>query len=1753
METSDGIKYDARVDAVDRKGLEDGTTAVDFASNRDKEARQNDGLFATDTDRRSIPFYGSYPEDRVSKIPASPSNKKGQGLSESTVQKFETTCLLDDNCMLKPPSEIIRSVRTDICFGDGKGTTACVNELGEFVCAQQILDLGPLGLIKAKPNHNEGSGDIYQTLVFDDMIHGRRHGFGLRLLHQRLVENESSCVEYVHDHWPRILLKYENLDTEIQFAIKDKSLIQHYTLRSRATIEATLGFDVAVVFDDNYREVDDLKAACQVEGGVFTTGSTAVALASGPGGHIEFLASLFEGTEPVALNCHPREYSEYEPEDNESFWEHIPTDHDSFKLSQTLMHEHRVNMSVSECRTFTAIYRFDQRTRPRDEVYSMRLITVKPYLNEKQQPKAEEEQRKKEQDYLSEYEKLKAAGNYENMRRLLEHGTQTDCDDKASVSESKSPIDSEQTNMNRNKSFSNWGGENMLSHRLLGIEWHKRQDVDGPDDWDVSKSRRALFDKEFARIRQRIRKDQVAQTTSSNTWTSQYRPFGSRFTGHDDLVQGAINFLKLFDAWQNLPLEQDYIFHILANRLKGWLAHLLSSQNKKSGLWEEGSSTEHLPREEDPYYQFYEIRVPRYNLCQSILIWQAICAIHTLVDYALTSSQICDSNLSYKIQVIVEESNFKSKISPIELRSLILDRFSFDHTSPTYELLQMSTRQALEPKVPNQKGQLLAISRKGTEKPRFHWNVESIILCPGYDGGFFDKDPRMKSINEVSANERIEVWRASLGLQDFQHEALWKKPTRYVLALILASNSKFSMDKSMDTEAMIKRCNSVLLRSIHLDGTVAVELDPVNKTPHSGVTPRMDVTFQVPHFLLRQQYLSILSHQAKEAFSSTSNDFRSSDAFRRQQQIDYRHGKSVRSLKKRGFYATVNEANIFENPCEPDWLFDDPDIFTSDARPCDEPTIEKEVTDIVKGLEDWDIPQERKTFLENLVEFYRDNNSTFMSGDASSTISVVDDVIRSDEDSGIKRITETVCWASELLEHLRSKRERGSIKKRLVSIKRCTSRMAGATILGAIGVEKFYVPDFLTRHQKRESFLRDETRKELNTWVTELHLSFHSVLPRRDNPEDSGDEDEESEDDIYIFQRNSRPCPGKKDWKIEKGIISVHFFGDLNDRYWTSHVLYNIPGFKHEWLADDVSFNLAKPSGAGNKNTFHSQRKILEARWFANAADYIVKETKRILEYAADVIRKDDIESNNPNERDNFSRTFDQNKKIYILYGDLIKFLFTVHESLRSTKKIADEWDNRAAFREAQPRWTRDDEAAYREEILIWHRKSKAHIQMIEALRQRIESMIEHIKQLRAWLLEDLSLKEARMSNRSADDVRIFTYATVIFLPLSFASSLFSMAGPPSNSTTRTFVVAAAVALIATLAFVLNAGTPIRVITYYKNKMFDLPQDDFVKEHGLSQWWGVLQTFRLWFVDMPSRRVLASYDFLTERGDIRKRPKEKDSPSNDRPSTPDSVKTDKDAAAARKRLEETEQRRKEFKRKQKLHKDATTVALGVLLFPLFVIVYIIRFILVNTWDLIKLLFYILPPHPSRRTKRELFKDGDDHKFILSTDPDSSSAQARKKGKVASSSRWQKEKDIRDLRHKKEKYQRHNLQTFMKTPRINDVSRHLQKGESFGQARELWKREKMKQDKELEDKKEKYEDALRKVGEDDGTHAEKEGGGENLNDANGTEDDQHGKTDKGEGKRDSTWRSVQYFLLERLRGKRSGEKDPDGAEKPVGEV
>ncbi|KAL6890939.1 hypothetical protein GGI43DRAFT_210685 [Trichoderma evansii] len=58
---------------------------------------------------------------------------------------------------------------------------------------------------------------------------------------------------------------------------------------------------------------------------------------------------------------------------------------------------------------------------------------------------------------------------------------------------------------------------------------------------------------------------------------------------------------------------------------------------------------------------------------------------------------------------------------------------------------------------------------------------------------------------------------------------------------------------------------------------------------------------------------------------------------------------------------------------------------------------------------------------------------------------------------------------------------------------------------------------------------------------------------------------------------------------------------------------------------------------------------------------------------------------------------------------------------------------------------------------------------------------------------------------RGADDIRLFTYVTVIFLPVGFATGIFSMSDTPSRHTFISMAVTAVVALLVTVIALTNA------------------------------------------------------------------------------------------------------------------------------------------------------------------------------------------------------------------------------------------------------------------------------------------------------------------------------------------------------------
>ncbi|UZP46449.1 hypothetical protein NXS19_014261 [Fusarium pseudograminearum] len=107
------------------------------------------------------------------------------------------------------------------------------------------------------------------------------------------------------------------------------------------------------------------------------------------------------------------------------------------------------------------------------------------------------------------------------------------------------------------------------------------------------------------------------------------------------------------------------------------------------------------------------------------------------------------------------------------------------------------------------------------------------------------------------------------------------------------------------------------------------------------------------------------------------------------------------------------------------------------------------------------------------------------------------------------------------------------------------------------------------------------------------------------------------------------------------------------------------------------------------------------------------------------------------------------------------------------------------------PRWTFNDEIRYRTII------SKMLIQNNHSV-QALRHTHANISQFKDMLTIELERMSNEMDRRREDNIKRFTYVTVIFLPLSFGTGVFSMSDAPSGQTLQSMIKTSAVAFVAT-------------------------------------------------------------------------------------------------------------------------------------------------------------------------------------------------------------------------------------------------------------------------------------------------------------------------------------------------------------------
>ncbi|KAL8922750.1 MAG: hypothetical protein Q9172_003465 [Xanthocarpia lactea] len=372
-------------------------------------------------------------------------------------------------------------------------------------------------------------------------------------------------------------------------------------------------------------------------------------------------------------------------------------------------------------------------------------------------------------------------------------------------------------------------------------------------------------------------------------------------------------------------------------------------------------------------------------------------------------------------------------------------------------------------------------------------------------------------------------------------------------------------------------------------------------------------------------------------------------------------------------------------------------------------------------------------------------------------------------------------------------------KKRLVEFTSHKHEAALICWLVAPEQEKPLFQEFLRRHGSSENFFGERIDERGNIWETELHFGFYQLLSKKTNerfPPPHRD---------YHSQLRVREIPGLSQApqidEITPTSLSLRIVGDLRDRSWTCHFISSVARYRgFTSLIDEYNDSLM------DEDTFYAekigQRKVLELTYVERFLIEMVQSCDDILDRfktELEIPETRDLQSESYEFIDNHSRL---NSKAGNILGELFKQLQLTVTTMELWEKRED--SKREDHRDLRSRWSKKDESRHGKRLRDLGRKCRDGIRL---LRSRMDSLGERRELARHShndLINYMALQNARTSSQSAEDVRLFTYVTIIFLPLSFSSSLFSMQGAPPGGVISVMAPTTVIALAVTIFVLAN-------------------------------------------------------------------------------------------------------------------------------------------------------------------------------------------------------------------------------------------------------------------------------------------------------------------------------------------------------------
>ncbi|KAH8658141.1 hypothetical protein BX600DRAFT_468717 [Xylariales sp. PMI_506] len=737
------------------------------------------------------------------------------------------------------------------------------------------------------------------------------------------------------------------------------------------------------------------------------------------------------------------------------------------------------------------------------------------------------------------------------------------------------------------------------------------------------------------------------------------------------------------------------------------------------------------------------------------------------------------------------------RFSSENVRREILQRFTAEHTEST-------ERQGFQTK---KRMRLLAVTRSPRETRLLLHARDTIIF---YDGDIEDSPVAH------------EPWKNSLELQKRlanNDEQWWDNALRYGLAIVMGTR-EISLNRKPPRD-LVSNAVKVLLGCARPNGFIGGQIDGLTKAPILFLENRdapfyFHASFEIPYIIIShaRRILDLVGRVSTDPLPAEAplmpgpvspivGSFQNVEAPQeRQRTIPTAQDPGTVTFRSESMAKISNVAAVIKKTVPFNNLFDDKNIVR----------LEEEWMYNYPSFLDRDGPLRLREMLKSARKFVISSSGGVIEKALDSLPAKTDiykvfskpaagwliDIPRKRTTRrGKSRNPKGYTFLSRnwiLWNNLERVRTPALAKKRMVWLWNANAQTALICFLTSPTDEWESMSLFFDRHASFENYFIEEVSMIANRWETEFHLSFYMLVDSSATSQmqkniSSSEDGEYGRAIPSLVSATFSDTPAKD---IVRASMSFRFVGDFFDRYWTCYFIEHVPMHDSDIVEDEADsparFMINDPS----TDRSWGQRRVLELR-------FLDRMMTRLVRHTEDIVKAIKLElgfsKSLLSSAAESSSTF-RNSRQWQRYRT---FLQLMEEDLELSIDAITKWERREDDRGLErPRWTSNDEKKYRTTInklkSALHRKVRElnlasdHVSM---LRQTIESTQDRIRNDQEF--------------RGSENLRYFTYVTVVFLPLGFATSIFSMSGGPDAGLIASVAIFAAVALIVTVVALFNA------------------------------------------------------------------------------------------------------------------------------------------------------------------------------------------------------------------------------------------------------------------------------------------------------------------------------------------------------------